>query len=99
MDSIIDVLFSDSFFKYYLILTNFIIILIIMIYQKYYPDKDQDQKVPNLLLVTAHPDDETMFFRPLIEELNSTHNIHLLCFSNGDRYGLGKIRGEELIST
>ncbi|KAF7994965.1 hypothetical protein HCN44_004437 [Aphidius gifuensis] len=38
-----------------------------------------------LLLVTAHPDDEVMFFGPMIYWLNKQNktNIYLLCFSQG----------------
>lgn len=38
-----------------------------------------------ILLVTAHPDDEVMFFGPMIYWLTKlkTSNIYLLCFSQG----------------
>lgn len=58
----------------------------------------------NVLFVTAHPDDELMFFGPtLLSEIrartdhqNSTSKVHLLCLSQGDFYGDGHRRGEEL---
>jgi N-acetylglucosaminylphosphatidylinositol deacetylase len=50
----------------------------------------------NILYVIAHPDDEAMFFVPSILELRRTNNLHLLCLSNGNADGLGKIREKEL---
>jgi len=52
--------------------------------------------VPPVLLVTAHPDDEVMFFAPSILSLVS-HRIDLrvLCLSTGDSEGLGTTRKEE----
>ncbi len=55
-----------------------------------------------LLLVIAHPDDETMFFLPLLYSrllrkgnkiLSSTY---VLCLSNGGYYGLGDLRTSEM---
>ena len=53
-------------------------------------------KGATLLLLIAHPDDESMFFLPLIESLKSYFKINILCFSNGNADGLGKIREKEL---
>ncbi|KAI6694247.1 hypothetical protein NL676_021957 [Syzygium grande] len=51
----------------------------------------------NVLLVIAHPDDESMFFSPTISYLTSRgHNLHILCLSVGDADGKGNIRKEEL---
>ncbi|GAV71607.1 PIG-L domain-containing protein [Cephalotus follicularis] len=51
----------------------------------------------NVLLVIAHPDDESMFFSPTINCLISNgHNLHILCFSMGNADGMGKIRLNEL---
>jgi len=50
-----------------------------------------------LLLVTAHPDDETMFFAPLLLALRQRRSsVHILCLSNGDAEGLGRQRAGEL---
>ncbi|VEU21403.1 DEKNAAC102643 [Brettanomyces naardenensis] len=54
----------------------------------------------DIVIVTAHPDDESMFFTPTILELaklNYNNNIHLLCFSNGNYDGLGEIRQREIV--
>lgn len=49
------------------------------------------------MLVTAHPDDEAMFFLPTITYLNdSNYDIHLICLSNGNANKIGKIREAEL---
>jgi N-acetylglucosaminylphosphatidylinositol deacetylase len=48
-----------------------------------------------ILLVTAHPDDECLFFAPTILALNSS-NLYSLCLSTGDADGLGEIRVGEL---
>ncbi|XP_059207286.1 N-acetylglucosaminyl-phosphatidylinositol de-N-acetylase [Centropristis striata] len=52
------------------------------------------------LLVTAHPDDECMFFAPTIirlVELNAT--VHLLCLSKGNYYKQGAQRKQELLNS
>ncbi|XP_071697995.1 uncharacterized protein [Rutidosis leptorrhynchoides] len=51
----------------------------------------------NILLVIAHPDDESMFFSPTINQLTSRgHNVHILCMSTGNADGIGDVRKEEL---
>ncbi|XP_068661503.1 uncharacterized protein [Aristolochia californica] len=51
----------------------------------------------NILLVVAHPDDESMFFSPTILYLTSMgHNVHVLCMSTGNADGKGSLREEEL---
>ena len=53
-----------------------------------------------VLFITAHPDDECMFFAPSILEVIrqlGRHNVHILCLTNGNFYNLGKIREAELI--
>ncbi|CBL43463.1 N-acetylglucosaminylphosphatidylinositol deacetylase [Caenorhabditis elegans] len=50
-----------------------------------------------ILLLIAHPDDETMFFSPTIRALlQAGHRVFVLCISNGNFDGLGKIRAREL---
>ena len=50
----------------------------------------------NILFVTAHPDDECMFFTPTIYAMKETSNLYLLVLSNGGYDGLGKIREKEM---
>jgi hypothetical protein len=47
----------------------------------------------NLLLVIAHPDDEAMFFGPL---LSSSCNVSILCLSNGNYKGNNKAKYNEM---
>jgi N-acetylglucosaminylphosphatidylinositol deacetylase len=48
------------------------------------------------VLVFAHPDDETMFFLPIISMMSRMGlKFRLLCLSTGDYDGLGEIRVEE----
>ncbi|XAR48703.1 N-acetylglucosaminylphosphatidylinositol deacetylase [Bertholletia excelsa] len=51
----------------------------------------------NILLVIAHPDDESMFFTPTINYLASRgHNLHIVCMSTGNADGMGSLRSKEL---
>jgi N-acetylglucosaminylphosphatidylinositol deacetylase len=56
----------------------------------------EELKNHNILFITAHPDDESLFFSPLILMLQPTNRLRLLCLSNGNSKGLGKVREEEL---
>jgi N-acetylglucosaminylphosphatidylinositol deacetylase len=51
-----------------------------------------------VLLVTAHPDDEAMFFTPTILSLAPNRDISFfhVCLSNGNADGLGSTRRTEL---
>jgi N-acetylglucosaminylphosphatidylinositol deacetylase len=50
-----------------------------------------------VLLVLAHPDDESMFFTPAITHIMSAGaSVHLLCLSTGDYDGLGAQRAREV---
>lgn len=51
------------------------------------------------LIVTAHPDDETMFFGPFIaSEVEQNSELHLLCLSRGNYCGDGETRTQELMA-
>lgn len=46
--------------------------------------EEANQKPGTVLLVTAHPDDETVFFAPTITALHSLgHEVFLLCLTTG----------------
>ena len=46
--------------------------------------EDAIQNPGRVLLVTAHPDDETVFFAPTITALHSSgHEIYVLCLTTG----------------
>ncbi|CAL8469054.1 g8595 [Coccomyxa elongata] len=50
-----------------------------------------------VLLVTAHPDDEVIFFSSTITALHASgFQVFLLCLTNGDAHGLGGVRESEL---
>lgn len=56
------------------------------------------RKASRILLVIAHPDDEVMFFTPLLKYLQNTNTIvSILCLSDGNFEGIGNIRSLELI--
>ncbi len=58
----------------------------------------QFKKSQTALLVTAHPDDEVMFFSPLLEWIRiSAGRIHILCLSTGNFEGMGFVRRDELL--
>ena len=61
--------------------------------KRYYQFKIEKK---NILYVIAHPDDESMFFAPSILSLTQHNNIYLICLSNGNAAGLGRIREKEL---
>ncbi|XP_065428979.1 N-acetylglucosaminyl-phosphatidylinositol de-N-acetylase isoform X2 [Chrysemys picta bellii] len=52
------------------------------------------------LVVTAHPDDEAMFFAPTILSLGRFRaQLWLLCCSSGNYYNQGEIRKNELVQS
>ncbi|XP_017268046.1 N-acetylglucosaminyl-phosphatidylinositol de-N-acetylase [Kryptolebias marmoratus] len=60
---------------------------------------DRDTNV-RALVVTAHPDDECMFFAPTILRLAETNaTVHLLCLSEGNYYNQGAQRRRELLDS
>lgn len=72
-----------------------------MLYQAFLKSKvlhysQPEIKGQNIIFVIAHPDDEAMFFVPTIRHLQKQNRLYLLCLSNGNFAGLGKIREREL---
>ncbi|KOS15835.1 hypothetical protein Malapachy_3486 [Malassezia pachydermatis] len=52
------------------------------------------------LVVTAHPDDECMFFGPVIQTLvRANVTVSALCLSEGNAEGLGSLRRHELFAS
>lgn len=51
-----------------------------------------------ICLLIAHPDDECMFFGPIIQALSKdkSNYFYVLCMTTGNYYGLGKVRIKEL---
>jgi N-acetylglucosaminylphosphatidylinositol deacetylase len=63
-----------------------------------WPKGELLQSNSSILIVTAHPDDEVMFFTPLLLGLvERGHRIQILCLSTGDFDGQGHIRSQELV--
>ncbi|EFY94990.1 GlcNAc-PI de-N-acetylase [Metarhizium robertsii] len=59
-------------------------------------------KAKNLLIVTAHPDDECLFFSPSILgvlDRNKSIKGGLVVMSTGNNYGLGETRKKELLGS
>lgn len=62
----------------------------------------KEKKFYDILFITAHPDDEVMFFSPTIklltqkiEKERDRFNVRILCLSNGNYDKLGKLREDE----
>ncbi|TPX68037.1 hypothetical protein SpCBS45565_g03337 [Spizellomyces sp. 'palustris'] len=54
----------------------------------------------SVLLVTAHPDDECMFFGPTIVQLiEHGAEVAVLCLSSGNADGIGTVRKKELLES
>ena len=49
----------ENIFKYGFVIFNFLIIVFLIIYNKHFR-KDEIEEKKNLLLIIAHPDDESM---------------------------------------
>ncbi|XP_029303790.1 N-acetylglucosaminyl-phosphatidylinositol de-N-acetylase [Cottoperca gobio] len=61
------------------------------------PNRDTNGADIRALIVTAHPDDECMFFAPTIIQLVELNaSVHLLCLSEGNYYNQGAQRKQEL---
>jgi N-acetylglucosaminylphosphatidylinositol deacetylase len=61
------------------------------------PEVIEENKKKNVLFLTAHPDDEAMFFTPTIKGLHDLgYKLYILCLSTGNGDGLGKVREKEL---
>ena len=61
--------------------------------------ESEPTKKDNILLVIAHPDDESMFFVPTITTLVHNSNVYILCLSTGNYDGLGETRTKELYAS
>lgn len=56
----------------------------------------------SVALLIAHPDDEAMFFGPVLHRIahpESNNNVTIVCFSSGDFEGLGDTRKQELVAS
>ena len=66
-------------------------------FEKHLRRLQTDDSGMRALVVISHPDDEAMFFTPIIDYLTSHgHVVEVLCLSNGNDQGLGDVRTLEL---
>jgi N-acetylglucosaminylphosphatidylinositol deacetylase len=81
--------------KYFIIGMNFVVIYILKKARDVSKVKGREEKTKKKCLIAiAHPDDESMFFLPSIENLKDEgYTVHIICFSNGN----SKIREDELV--
>lgn len=93
---------ESCFLRYYLpLLGIFFLLFVISNYIIFIGKAEIFQKTltgaKRVLLVTAHPDDECMFFGPMITHLSGvTPDVYLICLSDGNYEGLGSKRSNEL---
>lgn len=67
---------------------------------KYTNSNNLTKTIKKVLIVTAHPDDECMFFGPLIITLiKERQMVYLLCLSNGNAEDKGLLRKKELFDS
>ncbi|GFR90710.1 phosphatidylinositol glycan anchor biosynthesis, class L [Elysia marginata] len=62
-------------------------------------DKDSDLVKKKILILTAHPDDECMFFSPTIIYLSKTSEVFVMCTTSGNYYKKGEERKKELLES
>ena len=77
-------------------------LLAAILYQPTATDNTLNHSLDNVLFVTAHPDDECMFFAPTILGLQAATNppeLHILSLSFGNGSGLGETRHDEFIAS
>lgn len=103
----------ESNFSYVLLCMSIYALSLTVIYQNAYEESKRSVNYnETTLLVIAHPDDESMFFGPVIirkldgseqnsdkSNKNSNENFYLLCITNGNQDGLGNLRKHELITS
>ena len=87
----------SSRFRVFVVSISLSLIAFVLYFPAEYPILFKDERI---LLLTAHPDDECMFFAPTIQALTfdrvTSSHVHSLCLSTGDADGLGDLRKEEL---
>ena len=83
--------------RFFLVWISVSLIAVVSYFPVEYLNAFKDERI---LLLTAHPDDECMFFAPTIQALTldrvTRSHVHSMCLSTGDANGLGDIRKEEL---
>ena len=86
---------GDNEFPYFWIYTKYILLAFNIILAAFIIFKtrasrvhranDEEKPENNVAIIISHPDDEAMFFAPVIKELKEQNrNIYLLCLSTGN---------------
>jgi N-acetylglucosaminylphosphatidylinositol deacetylase len=79
------------------IIVGSIIIINALVYLLLLLKPNKKKKSQNYCILIAHPDDEVLFFGPTILNLLKKGEIlHVLCLTNGNYYGQGELREDEL---
>jgi hypothetical protein len=78
-----------------MLLSAFLIPLLTLIILRPHASNNFLWKSKKVLLVTAHPDDEALFFSPTLLAVPRGVQVFSLCLSYGDSEGLGQVRKEE----
>ncbi|XP_038075372.1 N-acetylglucosaminyl-phosphatidylinositol de-N-acetylase-like [Patiria miniata] len=91
---------ASGFAYFFLPYTAISLVIYYLALRRKKPEK-KNGKAKNVLVVTAHPDDECMFFAPTILQLAREPNtqVYLLCLSTGDYYKHGEVREKELVAS
>ena len=82
----------------WILVTAFIAVIAAFVFRQLLQNLNHQQPTISgnrILVVTAHPDDECMFFGPTLLAL-SHKNVTVACLSTGNFDGLGSIRRVEL---
>ena len=78
-----------------MLLSAFLIPLFTLIILRPYVSNNFLWRSKKVLLLTAHPDDEVLFFSPTLLAVPRGVQVFSLCLSYGDSEGLGQVRKQE----
>lgn len=83
------------FFQLVFVFTSIVTLVSIHEWKKRQQEKIKETGKKSVSIVTAHPDDEAMFFLPTVLNLRPLYHLHVLCLSNGGAYNQGETRERE----
>ncbi|KAI7605143.1 chitin synthase export chaperone, partial [Hortaea werneckii] len=76
-----------------------VLILVLWLFTAYMSQSFPTLQGKRIVFLIAHPDDEAMFFAPVLQWLSKSelgNQVLILCLSSGDADGLGHLRKDEL---
>lgn len=86
--------------NYILVWSSFVLLFVLVWFCTRYSKPSQLCKHKSILVLVAHPDDECMFFGPIIcSILSHGVQVDILSVSNGNWYGQGTTRVKEFYSS